>query len=423
MIDWLTQLQESLKDYSWLYQLITGAGLVLLAIILYFIVRLILIRILLRLVERLVPGNEENKKVGRKTISNLTYVVPALVLGFGVTVIPGFNPLTETVISNICEASIVLAIAMALSRVVDIVDIVYHRQPASQSKSIKGYLQLLKILIYLVAAILIIASLIDRDPLILLSGLGAMMAVLMLVFQDTILSVVASVQLGSNDMVRVGDWIEMPSQNADGDVIEIALHTVKVQNWDKTITTLPTRKLITDSFKNWRGMTEAGGRRIKRSLFIDQRSVRFLNEAEIKRLEDFVLLNDYLEEKRKELADWNAELREKGAKPINERRVTNLGTFRAYVEHYLRNHPKISSDMTLLVRHLQPGATGIPLEIYCFSNDIRWAYYEALQSDIFDHLLAILPVFDLRVFQQISDSSNGVVLPSPALLNKDVPVK
>ena len=423
MIDWLAQLQESLKDYSWLYQLITGAGLVLLAIILYFIVRLILIRILLRLVERLVPGNEENKRVGRKTISNLTYVVPALVLGFGVTVIPGFNPLTETVISNICEASIVLAIAMALSRVVDIVDIVYHRQPASQSTSIKGYLQLLKILIYLVAAILIIASLIDRDPLILLSGLGAMMAVLMLVFQDTILSVVASVQLGSNDMVRVGDWIEMPSQNADGDVIEIALHTVKVQNWDKTITTLPTRKLITDSFKNWRGMTEAGGRRIKRSLFIDQRSVRFLNEAEIKRLEDFVLLNDYLEEKRKELADWNAELREKGAKPINERRVTNLGTFRAYVEHYLRNHPKISSDMTLLVRHLQPGATGIPLEIYCFSNEIRWAYYEALQSDIFDHLLAILPVFDLRVFQQISDSSSGVVLPSPALLSKDVPVK
>ncbi len=423
MIDWLAQLQESLKDYSWLYQLITGAGLVLLAVILYFVVRLILIRILLRLVERLVPGNEENKKLGRKTISNLTYVVPALVLGFGVTIIPGFNPLTETVISNICEASIVLAIAMALSRFVDVVGIVYHRQPTSQSKSIKGYLQLLKILIYLVAAILIIASLIDRDPLILLSGLGAMMAVLMLVFQDTILSVVPSVQLGSNDMVRVGDWIEMPSQNADGDVIEIALHTVKVQNWDKTITTLPTRKLITDSFKNWRGMTEAGGRRIKRSLFIDQRSVRFLNEAEIKRLEDFVLLNDYLEEKRKELANWNAELREKGAKPINERRVTNLGTFRAYVEHYLRSHPKISSDMTLLVRHLQPGATGIPLEIYCFSNDIRWAYYEALQSDIFDHLLAILPVFDLRVFQQISDSANGVVLPTPALLSGDAPIK
>lgn len=177
-------------------------------------------------------------------------------------------------------------------------------------------------------------------------------------------------------MVRIGDWIEMPSQNADGDVIEVALHTVKVRNWDKTITTIPVRKLITDSFKNWRGMQETGGRRIKRALYLDQRSVRFLDDAEIRRLEDFVLLDDYLEHKKKELADWNAELARRGAKPINERRVTNLGTFRAYVEQYLRNHPGIHQEMTLLVRQLQPGATGIPLEVYCFTNDTRWAVYE-----------------------------------------------
>ena len=261
------------------------------------------------------------------------------------------------------------------------------------------------------------ATLINRNPLILLSGLGAMAAVLMLIFQDTILSLVASLQLGSNDMVRIGDWIEMPSQNADGDVIEIALHTVKVRNWDKTITTLPVRKLITDSFKNWRGMQETGGRRIKRSLYIDQRSVRFLDEAEMQRLEDFVVLNDYLERKRRELAEWNRELEQQGAKPINERRVTNLGTFRAYVEQYLRNNAHIRQDMTLLVRQLQPGATGIPLEVYCFTNDTRWAVYEGIQSDIFDHLLAILPIFDLRVFQQCSDTS-GMVIPSPALLSQ-----
>ena len=260
------------------------------------------------------------------------------------------------------------------------------------------------------------ATLINRNPLILLSGLGAMAAVLMLVFQDTLLSVVASMQIGSNDMVRIGDWIEMPSQDADGYVIEIALHTVKVQNWDKTITTLPIRKLITDAFKNWRGMFESGGRRIKRSLYLDQRSVRFLDDAEIKRLEEFVLLDDYLERKRRELAEWNADLEKQGAKPINERRVTNLGTFRAYVEHYLRSNANINQDMMLLVRQLQPGATGLPLEIYCFTSDVRWVEHEKVQADIFDHLLAILPVFDLRVFQQCSDTS-GLVLPSPALLN------
>jgi len=243
----------------------------------------------------------------------------------------------------------------------------------------------------------------------LLSGLGAIAAVLMLIFQDTILSLVASIQINSNDIVRVGDWIEMPSQHADGDVIDIALHTVKVQNWDKTITTLPTRKLITDSFRNWRGMTEWGGRRIMRSLYLDQRSVRFLSDDDVDKLKDFVILDGYLEEKRRELAEWNARLAERGAKPINARRVTNLGTFRAYVEHYLRHNPRINQDMIIMVRQLQPGVTGLPLEIYCFTNDTRWVVYEAIQADIFDHLLAILSAFDLRVFQQCSDTSGLVI--------------
>lgn len=419
MIEWLTHLQEFLKNYPWLYQLITGVGLVLLAVLLYFAFRLIMLRVLFRIADHLIPGSDRNKTIGRRTVLNLTYLVLPIVIGIGITVIPGFNPMIQTAVLNICEASVILSVALALSRLMDIISIVYHRQPLAQGKSIKGYLQLLKILIGVIASILIVAALIDRNPMILLSGLGAIMAVLLLVFQDTLLSVVASVQLGTNDMIRVGDWIEMPSLNADGDVIEIALHTVKVQNWDKTITTLPTRKLITESFKNWRGMMDCGGRRIMRSLLIDQRSVRFLDQEEISRFEDFVVLNDYLNEKIKELEDWNSKLRAQGSKSINERRVTNLGTFRAYVEHYLRQHPKIDSDMILLVRQLQPDSTGIPLQIYCFTNDTRWAYYEGIQSDIFDHLLAILPVFGLRVFQQISDTS-GFGLSSPAVLNDKV---
>ena len=226
----------------------------------------------------------------------------------------------------------------------------------------------------------------------------------MLIVQDTILSLVASVQISGDGRIRMGDWIEMPSQNADGDVIDIALHTVTVQNFDKTITTVPTKKLVTESFKNWRGMQEAGGRRIKRSLYLDQHSVRFLDAVQVQQLGDFALLQDYLAGKQEELQRWNAELESRGMAPVNARRVTNLGTFRAYVECYLRAHPRIHQDMTLLVRQLQPTTQGLPLEIYCFTASTAWADYESAQADVFDHLLAILPEFGLRVFQESSDA-------------------
>ena len=417
MMKWLEQLQASLAPYPWAYSAIVAGVLILTAFLVNWITKRILLRGLTRILRALPSGESEEGKVRLAIISRLANIVPALVLAYGAVAIPDVHDTLETIIRNVCIAFIVLTTALALGKLLDLVEIAYRRRPDAPNKPIKGYLQLGKIVVFTVATILIVATLINRNPLILLSGLGAMAAVLMLIFQDTILSLVASLQLGSNDMVRIGDWIEMPSQNADGDVIEIALHTVKVRNWDKTITTLPVRKLITDSFKNWRGMQEIGGRRIKRSLYIDQRSVRFLDEAEMQRLEDFVVLNDYLERKRRELAEWNRELEQQGAKPINERRVTNLGTFRAYVEQYLRNNAHIRQDMTLLVRQLQPGATGIPLEVYCFTNDTRWAVYEGIQSDIFDHLLAILPIFDLRVYQQCSDTS-GMVIPSPALLSQ-----
>lgn len=410
----LETLQDTLEPYPWAYSAVVALALVIVTVLVNYLTKFILYRGLRKLLRVLPPTGTEEYRVYLAIVSRLANIIPAVVLAGGASAIPGIHEIPATLIRNVSGAFIILVFSLALGNVLDLIDIFYRRRPGASNRPIKGYIQLMKICIWTIAVILIVATLINRSPLLLLSGLGAMAAVLILIFQDTILSVVAAMQISSNDMVRIGDWIEMPSQNADGYVTEIALHTIKVQNWDKTISTLPIRKLITDSFKNWRGMFESGGRRIKRSLFIDQRSIRFLDEEEIRRLEDFVLLNSYLERKRRELAEWNDRLDRQGAKPINGRRITNLGTFRAYVEQYLRNNPQINQDMLLLVRQLPPGVTGIPLEIYCFTRDVQWVAHEKVQADIFDHLLAILPVFDLRVFQQCSDTS-GMVAIRPAL--------
>ena len=264
---------------------------------------------------------------------------------------------------------------------------------------IRGYIDAAKIITYIMGAIFILAILTNRSPWGLLSVLGGLTAITMLVFKDTILGFVASVQLSGTDMVRVGDWVEMPSYGADGDVIEISIHTVKVQNWDKTITTIPTYALIANSFKNWRGMSESGGRRIKRSLNIDMNSIRFVTDEELENLSKIDLLSSYTENRQKEIEQYNSTNNVDTSIPINGRRQTNIGIFRAYIIAYLRQHPKIHKNMTFLVRHLQPGDHGLPVEIYVFSNDQVWANYETIQADIFDHLLAALPIFDLRIFQ------------------------
>ncbi len=337
-----------------------------------------------------------------RVISRLANIVPALVLTLGIRAVPDLPATLATVVQNVCSAFIVLTIALAIDGALSLMGELYQRRPDADRRPIKGYLQVVKILVYALAIILMVASLIDRSPLILLSGVGAMAAVLMLIFQDTLLSLVASVQLSSNDMVRVGDWIEVPQLNADGDVIDIALHTVKVQNWDKTITTIPTKRLISDSFKNWRGMSESGGRRIKRSLYLDQNSVHFLSAEERHRLGRFALLDGYLSAKDAELKAWNTNLSSEKTDQVNHRRQTNIGIFRAYVERYLRSHPGIHQEMTLMVRQLAPTADGLPLELYCFTNTTAWVAYEGHQSNIFDHLLAILPEFGLCVFQHPS---------------------
>jgi miniconductance mechanosensitive channel len=264
---------------------------------------------------------------------------------------------------------------------------------------LRGLFQGLKLAGAIVALIFAIALLIGKSPIILFSGLGAMTAILLLVFKDPILGLVAGIQLSANKMVSLGDWVEMPKYGADGDVIDISLTTVKVRNWDKTITTIPTYALISDSFKNWRGMSESGGRRIKRSIHIDATSVHFLSEQDIARLRKAKLLSDYIEQKIKEIDEFNRAHSLDTSSPTNGRRLTNLGTFRAYLTAYLKANANIHSEMTQMVRHLQPGADGIPIEIYAFTNNTAWVVYEGIQADIFDHIFAVLPEFDLRVYQ------------------------
>jgi len=275
----------------------------------------------------------------------------------------------------------------------------YSSTARGQTRSIKGYLELGKILLWGVCAILVFSTLIDRSPILMLSGLGALSAVLLLVFKDTLLSLVASTQMTSNDMLRIGDWIEMPQANADGFVIDIALHTVKVQNWDKTVTTIPTYKLFSESYRNWRHMFESGGRRIKRTLRINAASVRFLSDDEVRELSRFALLRDYLAGKEQDILESNKALGPVAEQAVNRRRLTNIGTFRAYATAYVKQNREIRQDMLLLVRMMEPDAQGIPIELYCFAANTAWVEYERIQGDIFDHLLAILPEMSLQLYQ------------------------
>ena len=401
---WIARLPALLAPHPWLWSLVAVAGLLLAAWLADWLTR----RILLRAVRGLVlasPTQWDNAFMARGVLARFAGVVPALVVFFGVGLVPELPEKVVTVVRGLAQAFVVLTLALSVRNLVNALGDLYARDEArAQARPIKGYLQVVKLVVFVLAGLSIFATLVGAKFLHVLTGLGAMTAVVMLIFQDTILSLVASVQISGDGRVRIGDWIEMPSQNADGDVIDIALHTVTVQNWDKTVTTIPTKKLVTDSFKNWRGMQESGGRRIKRSLYLDQHSVRFLDDELRPRIYQFALLDDYLASKREELTQWNTQMAQQHPEPVNARRLTNLGTFRAYVERYLRSHPRINQDMTLLVRQLAPTEHGLPLEIYCFTASTAWAEYEATQSDIFDHLLAILPEFGLRVFQQSSDA-------------------
>ena len=393
----VTSWLDLLSQHPQLQTLLACLALITLAALANWLVKHVLVRGFYSMLQRFGGSNKNDFGV----VKRLSNIVPALIISSSIGLVPGLPDAAITVVKNVAGSFIILTIALALGAILEVINMLYMRRKNAHLKPIKGYIQVIKIVIYAIATILIIATLIDRSPLILLSGLGAMAAVLMLIFQDTLLSLVASVQISSGDMIRVGDWIEMPQLNADGDVIDIALHTVKIQNWDKTITTIPTKRFISDSFKNWRGMQESGGRRIKRSLFIDQTSIHFLSKEELEHLKRFNLLDGYFDNKISELNKWNeAYVRSSNGDSLDSRRLTNIGSFRAYVEHYLRNNPGIhQSGMTLMVRQLSPTPEGLPIEIYCFTTTTAWTAYEGIQSDIFDHLLAIAPEFNLRVYQ------------------------
>jgi miniconductance mechanosensitive channel len=337
-----------------------------------------------------------------KLFHRLAQMVPSLVIQFGLNLVPELSKTSNHFLGNVALAFTILFQVLALGALLNALLDIYARTDHARTRSIKGYVQLAKMILYIFGAIIIVATLIDRSPLLLLSGLGAMSAVILLVYKDTLLSFVASVQLTSNDMLRVGDWIEMPQVGADGDVVDITLHTVKVQNFDKTIVSIPTWRMMSESFKNWRGMQQSGGRRIKRSLFIDASGVRFVRDDEEIKLTQIHLLTDYIGRKQAELKSWNEAQGNVAALSANRRRMTNIGTFRAYALAYLNSHPDIQPDMTCMVRQMQATAQGIPLEIYCFTRTTAWADYERIQGDIFDYLLAVMPEFGLSLYQQPS---------------------
>ena len=337
--------------------------------------------------------------VSCRVFHRLSYLAPAVAVH--VLAAAAFEtPALITWARRFAEIYALIVLLITVDALLNAANRIYQRFEIAQRIPILGYLQVVKIVLSVGAAIVAVSILIDQSPLILLTGLGAMTAVLLLIFKDSILGLVAGIQLIGNDMVRPGDWIEMPKFGADGDVLEITLNTVKVQNFDKTITTIPTYALISDSFKNWRGMAESAGRRIKRSVAIDVSSVKFCTPEMIAEFKKYAVLRDYVQLKENELAEHNRARGLDDSVPVNGRRMTNLGTFRQYVVGYLRAHPMINRDMTFLVRQLQPTEFGLPLEIYVFSADKNWVNYEAIQADIFDHLFAVLPYFDLRAFQR-----------------------
>ncbi len=336
----------------------------------------------------------------QRMFTRLSHLAPAVVIYAAAPIVfAGFESAINTMrlVSTVYMVMVGLFVVDAfLNAVVDI----YRTYEFSRRLPIRGFVQIVKILIFFAAGVIVFSVIVDRDPSKLLTGMGAMTAVLMLIFKDSILGFVAGIQLSTNKMVHIGDWIEMPKYGADGDVIDISLTTVKVQNWDKTISTIPAYALISDTFKNWQGMSESGGRRIMRAVYIDMNSIQFCDEAMLEKFKRFWYLNEYIENKRAEVAAWNKDQDVDDSELVNGRRLTNIGTFRAYLVAYLRQHPKINKEMTFLVRQLAPTSKGLAIQIYVFSSDKVWANYEDIQADIFDHVLAVIPQFELRVFQE-----------------------
>ena len=395
-------LSPYLPQNPLLHSLAVLGVLAVISLLAFYITEKIILNLLTRMFRK-TSTDLDDILVNRNVFNRLAYLVPALIFYNFAYAAPQFTVIIQRASLSLMALSGLLVINAFLSALSDI----YEKTKYSERMHIKSYIQITKLIVNILGVVVIVAILIDKNVAWLLSGLGAMTAVLLLIFKDTILSLVASLQISSNDLFKIGDWIEAPQFGADGDVIDIALHAVKIQNWDKTISIIPTHKLIDSAFRNWRGMSESGGRRIKRSLFIDMNSIRLCTEELLEKFTHFELLKDYIEQKTKEVADHNKSNSINTAELINGRRLTNVGTFRAYIEAYLRNNSKIHPEMTFLIRQLEPTARGLPIQIYGFTKDTDWVRYEGIQADIFDHLLAIIPEFGLKVFQSPTGKDLG----------------
>ena len=402
MLSWL-EWDAVQRLHPTLQEILALVFLLLVGLASYWVARRLLTRLFGFIAHR-TPFRWDDLLFEEKALHPLVHLVPVLVLYLGLNFLPTFGPL----LSRLMEATLVAVITLVMLRGITVAQRIYDTTEVSQHRPITTYAQLAKLAVILIAVVMVISALLDKSPAIFLSGLGALTALILLIFRDTIMSFIASLQFTTNKMLQVGDWIESPAFGADGSVIEIALHTIKVRNWDNTIIMIPTYKLIESAFINWKGMHDSGGRRIKRALLIDQTSISFLDAELLEKLGRIRLLGGYLDRKQKEIEDHRRERGLELDNYLDGRHLTNLGTFRAYVEAYLRDNPKIHESHTFLVRHRAPTPQGLPLEIYVFTNDTNWFRYEGIQADIFDHLLAILPEFGLRVFQ--NPSSHDVVL-------------
>ncbi len=398
LVEWLMSngFSESLAIFT--KTMIFGVSLLIISYLSYLIAK----KIILKLINRALLKTKftwDDAFVEQKVFSKLANIVPAIIiLAFINLVFKDYEKLIP-IVTKASYFYIVIVIMLVINSVILSFNSIYNMQPISKTRNIKGYVQLVQILVIFIGIMILISILFNKQLSGLFLGLGTFAAVLMLVFKDTILGFVASIQVSMNNMVNPGDWISMPGRKADGVVLEINLNTVKVQNWDKTISTIPTYALVSESFQNWRGMEESGGRRIKRSINIDMTSTKFCSASMIEKFNKIQLLQGYILSKEIEISEYNESHDINPSVMVNGRRMTNLGTFRKYIEEYLKVHPLIHDNMTFLVRQLQPNEKGIPLEIYVFSKDQEWANYEAIQSDIFDHILAVIPEFELRVFQ------------------------
>ncbi|GAC16976.1 mechanosensitive ion channel family protein [Aliiglaciecola lipolytica] len=404
--DWLitnlSTIDAGITEQSWLYQ-----GSAILLCLSVAIVAFILTRLLLRgRISRIVAlsrNNWDDELHKHGFFRRIGHIVPALVIFLLTPVLIEESNIFYSFIQKTMVIYIAVAVVWSCSALFNTIEDVYNASDLARRAPITGFIQVAKLMIVIIAILLIISNLLNKSPLLLLSGLGAVTAILLLVFKDTILGFVAGIQIAANRMVNTGDWIELQKYGADGEVLQVGLTTVKVQNWDKTISTIPTYTLISDSVKNWRGMSESGGRRIKRAIKIDINSIQFCDAETLSQYKKIRYISDYIDAKVELLREYHNSQNIDEQDLLNSRRLTNVGTYRAYVNAYLQHHMQLNKDMTMMVRQLAPTEAGLPLEIYCFCADKNWINYEGVQADIFDHCLAMLPVFNLRAYQRVSD--------------------